>query len=573
MSWIFVESEVTTGDQKSSLFPHALPLWSISFPGLYIAAGGNADTCFWASNPKESSGWVVVGVGILRTDSGFSILTRDEWGTLLVRGDFDPHSLDGHFVALRWKVGQVECYTDQLGLRTVYFAENKSAVCMSTRLDWVARMLNRVELDFATMGSRWLMFNQVSHGSCIFGIERVGPGGCLVFKNGRVSKAASSPWLPSFRRTTVSNSLEVLDGLIQCARAYDDGPSLGLSGGLDSRLLLTFLMKGSDGRFATHTFGDPRDPDVRIAGEIAKFLNVQHRVFDDPLPDPQTSIHEISAFVAQTILIEPCSSFLKLRYYRKLREYHRLMIDGGFGEIARRQYLNRVVRLGRTALKTKDLSRLFRLMRTHRADIFSAEVTAQLEAGACRDLGLVLREMPAVQEIGVENFADLLAVRTRVANYGSPEQARIDGEILNFMPLVQPSFLQAVFGLPVQRRADAGIYYRIIRDSNVGLHEFPLAGGGTHSFGLSSNVSWLLSKLKARLPNRYSDPKPDLLFSHLKEYVLDVAHSREVSENPIYDYPKLIDLLTRYYRGEFHLRRTLDWWLTFELWIRSLREA
>ena len=154
------------------------------------------------------------------------------------------------------------------------------------------------------------------------------------------------------------------------------------------------------------------------------------------------------SFVAQTLLVEPSTSYMKLRYISKLRKDVRMMIDGGFGEIARRQYLNRVVTFGRQALLTRDTTRLLQLMRSHRADIFSAEVSRLLENGAFNSLEKILDEMPAVEKIGVENFADLLAVRTRVPNTGASEQARIDTEILNFVPLVQPSFLRAVFGIP-----------------------------------------------------------------------------------------------------------------------------
>jgi hypothetical protein len=572
MSWLFAISRIQEGATTEGSYPHTTPLNIISTPHLYVAVGGNPDTAIWEDDAETSTGWAVVGTGMMRTSSGVSILTPKEWQPLLAQESFDADSIDGHFVALRWKDDRIECLTDQLGQRTAYFASYDGGICISTRIDWVAQTTGHTELDFASLGSRWLLFNQVSYDSCVAGIERLGPGGSATFSNGVLTGSTpSKPWLPSFEPGTTDTAMDVVRDFAQCGLHHHHTPTLGLSGGLDSRFLLALLISNPDHDLATHTFGAPDDPDVQIAQRIAATLGIPNYHLNDPLPDVQTCIDGIRSFVSQTLLIEPATSYLKLRYYAKLRDYRRLMIDGGFGEIARRQYLNRVVRLGGTAVRTRDTARLMQLMRAPRANIFSPEVTALLESGTRNDLESAIDAMPPVEKIGIENFADLLAVRTRVPNYGAPEQARLDGEILNFMPLVQPSFLRAVFGISAKRRSNAGLYYDIIRKSNPALSRFPLAKSGfAYRFGLSSNAIWLLLRLKSKLATPYSDSMPDQLLSHLREYVLDITHSNDVATNPMYDYRKVSNAVTRYYAGERHLRSTVDWWLTFELWRRSV---
>lgn len=571
MSWFSAVSGTDGSAYNAASFCHGSPLFTVTLPGFSVAVGGNPDTCLWESNAEMSSGWVVVGLGILRTSTQISIMSHADWARLLARESFDPTLLDGHFAILRWKGGLLECFTDQLGLRTVYFGTSQNAVFISTRLDWLARTIKHSEIDFASFGSRWLLFNQVSYNSCIAGIERVGPGGHATFRLGSILNSTCTPWLPSFHPAPATAPIEILQEFVRCALAYKYTPSLGLSGGLDSRLLCSVFTNSSPERFITHTFGAPDDPDVRIALQITKALGLPNRHLNDPLPDVEQCIQAVQSFVAQTMLVEPCTSYLKLRYYPNLHDEGRLMIDGGFGEIARRQYLNRVVRLGRSALKARDASRLIQLMQAPRADIFSTETTALLERGALTGLQNTLNEMPAVESIGVGNFADLLAVRTRVPNFGGPEQARIDGEIINFMPLVQPSFLRAAFGIPARLRANAGLYHGFIRKLNPPLARFPLAKGGfTHRFGFSSNTAWLSTKLKSFLTQGYSDPLPDMLLTHIREFVLDIAHSKDIATSSFYDSRHVVNAVDGYYRGEHHLRRTVDWWLTFELWKRSL---
>ena len=437
--------------------------------------------------------------------------------------------------------------------------------------DWVARTIKRAEIDFGSLGSRWLTFNQLSYESCVAGIDRLGPGGHAAFRRASQIASTNAHWLPSFEPGAPDAAVGILKRFAKCALDHRYTPTLGLSGGLDSRLLLSILLAGTKCGFVTHTFGDPEDPEVRIAESIAKQLEIPHDILNDALPDVETCISAISEFVAQTFLIEPATSYLKLRYYTKLRRDGKLLIDGGFGEIGRRQYLNRVVRFGRSALRSRDASRLFDLMRVHRADIFSPDVTRSLQSGARRSLENTLEQMPAVEKIGIENFADLFAVRTRVPNYGAPEQSRIDAEVLNFMPLVQPSFLRAVFRVPVKVRSNAGLYYDAILRLSPPLALFPLVKAGlTYRFGVSSSLAWLITRMKTIVTKPYSDPNPHRLLVHLREHVTDVAHSKNVTSNPTYDSRAIIDAVTRYYNGDMRLRDTVDWWLTYELWQRSL---
>jgi hypothetical protein len=572
MSWIFAICTPKLEQHYNNFEFPTPPIYTVSIPGFYLAIGGMPETSFFENNLETSTGWSVVGTGIILNGSHARIMTFEDWKNILQRNEFDATKFDGHFVLLRWTKNKIDCFTDQLGLRTAYFATYDDGVCISTRLDWIARKTKHNEIDFASLGSRWLMFNQISYDSCVSGISRVGPNGHVVFHNGSVIKCTSRQWLPSFEKNSISEAEKILISLIKCALEQQYTPSLGLSGGFDSRLLLAMFSNEQNARFVTHTFGNQSDPDVRIARIITKSLGIEQHILDDPLPDVKSCVSLIRSFVAQTLMVEPVSSIVKLRYYPELRKRGRLMIDGGFGEIARRQYLNRVVRLGRPAIRLRNSGRLMQLMRFTRADIFCEDVLNEMKLGAHQSLEKAIDEMPPVEKIGVENFVDLFAIRTRIPNYGGPEQARLDGEILNFMPLVQPSFLRSIFKIPVSTRANGKFYSDIIGRLNPELKQFPLVKSGiTYPFGLSSNIAWLITKVKSRMINGYSDPGPDLILAHIREYVLDIVNSKAVKENPIYDFPKIIKASDMYYRGVIGHRHTLDWWLTFEIWKSSFR--
>jgi hypothetical protein len=574
MSWIYAligaaeDTHIVLNYQEI----HAKPLCVVKSSELYVAVGGIPETCIW--HASGTSGWAVVGLGIEVNETDARFLGKGDWETILSQGTPWRNSLNGHFVAIRWNKGQVECFTDELGQRTLYFSDCEQGTCVSTRLDWVTKTTGRTEIDFPALGSKWLMFNQLEYDSCIVGVDRLGPRGHAVFQSGRVVRNESTPWLPEFGCGTTDQAVATLSSLLRATMRHDQQVSLGLSGGLDSRLLLAVLIGLENAKFRVHTFGDPIDPDVAVSSAIAERLGLDRTYFNDPFPDGHNAISMFKEFVAQTCLVEPGSSFLKLRYYPALWQQGRFLIDGGFGEIARRQYLNRVATLGRSALRSRDTTKLYSLMRVHRADIFVKDVQDRMERSARESLDRVLSVLPSIPKIGVENAVDLLAIRTRVPNYGSPEQARLDGDIVNFMPLVQPSFLRAIFAARTSLRSSGRFYRNLIRAHCPPLARFPLVKSGTtYGFDLSTTAAWLTTKLKAKFGKPFADPAPGRFLAHEKEYVIDLAHSSEVAGWSPYDVGKIRSVVEAYFHhGDETAKSTVDWWVTFELWRRSLTE-
>jgi hypothetical protein len=574
MSWLFgiIKSGQNHSIENEYEKYHPEAMYTLSSENLYVALGGIEETCFYeAQNESRDIGWAVLGLGIKVIDSRSRILNKNDWEKIFSSGTIQTDTLDGHFVALRWKKDELELFTDQLGLRTAYYGRCDEGMCFSTRLDWVAQKTKLHEMNLDSLGGRWLLFNQLSYESCVNGVERLGPSSHLVIKKGIVTTHENRPWTPEFGSDGSDKAQSVLDSLVQAATNSDRTVSLGLSGGFDSRTLLSILTANRDANFNVHTFGEPSDPDVQISEDIARELLLKRQYFNDPVPNSETLISFVKSFVAQNVLVEPASSILRLRYYPQQYKNGQIVIDGGFGEIARRQYLNRIVRFGRNALQKRDIGKVFKLLRTMRADIFNYEYSKELQSAASRSIETTLQAMPLVHEIGIENFADLLSVRTRVPNFGEPEQTRSDAYIMNFMPLVQPSFLRAVFNTDLKWRRNGGLYKEIIQKKEPRLKNFPLIKSGiTYRFGLSSSAAWFVTNVKNKISKPYRDSMPDRFLFQLHDFVLDLAHSSGFRNWSGYNQNKILYSIDTYYKGDKLQRNTVHWWLTFELWRRSL---
>lgn len=207
------------------------------------------------------------------------MLHKNDWRNLLLSDTLQIDKLDGHFVVLRWNKNQIELFTDQLGLRTAYYGTCNEGLCFSTRLDWVARKTGKHEINEASIGGRWLLFNQLSYESCVKGIERLGPSAHVVIKDGVVIKHESYPWLPQFGGGGDERVKMLLESFVHAATENGHAVSLGLSGGFDSRTLLAILMADRSAKFSIHSFGDPMDPDVRISESIAREFGLQRQYF------------------------------------------------------------------------------------------------------------------------------------------------------------------------------------------------------------------------------------------------------------------------------------------------------
>jgi len=579
MSWIFGVCASDNAAAKSAPLArfHDTPLHVCSRPGFYLAVGGIDETChFRTTENTRTGGWVVVGMGLERSDFQVRILTGDDWDRKLT-STFDGTTslldeLDGHFTAIRWDSKGIACACDQLGQRTLYYVESGEEVFFSTRLDWLAHATQRNEVDFEALGSKWLLFNQLSYDSCIKGIRRLGPSGRAFFSNGVLKKETGSVWLPVFSGGKIDDAIAVVEGFADCAFTQPRTVTLGLSGGIDSRFLLAMLTRKGTGDVRVHTFGEPEDPDVSVAAMVARSVGAEQTLFNDPIPDPDTCLAMARSYVAQTQLIEPVASAVRLRYYGRLRALGRMMIDGGFGEIARRQYLNRLARFGRFALRRGDVDALLPLMSVPRGRVFVPEVQKMLESGTRRDLQTTLESMPPLRDVGIGNFVDLLAVRTRVPNYGGPEQARLDCEVFNFMPFVQPSFLRAVFASDVRTRANARFYRRYIASRKKALTRFPLVkSGSTYRFGLPLLAVHATTFAKKKAGRYYRDGSTDAFLHTIREYVQDLAASQSVLSCPLYDSAAIRSAVQAYYSGVPGFAGTVAWWLTFEMWRSGLK--
>lgn len=566
MSWLLGwtgEGQPHLDDVAGGLHRHTGDRWS-------IAQGGLRATCRWGHHAETGWRWSVVGLGMRLGSDGLHLLTDADWHALMplaapaLRDRL--RTLNGHFVLVRWSTQEIQAFTDPLGTRTLYYAQRHQNVYLSTRLDTLARQANATTLNLSALGAHWLTFNQLSYDALLDGVGRLGPGGLLRYdRTANRLTVDSTRWMPD-TRSPAEPPMHVLTRLLHIHALEDTRTvSLGLSGGLDSRLLLS-LLSHRDGAYALHTFGDASDPDVLLSEQLAQTVEAprQHLAYPDPSAEEVLAI--IQRHVVQTCATIPATAALKLAAYAPLEAQQHIMIDGGFGEIGRRQFLNRL-RYRRPLQVTAQT--LFPAFTVPRADVFAPDVLRLLRQGAEAQLLDVFEQAHAAADSSA-NRLDLLSIWTRLPNFFGHEQARLDGEVVNYMPFAQPAFLSAILATPASRRRHGRLYKRAIRQRTPALADLPLAKSGTtYPFGASTLGAWAVSKVKKQWGEHYADLHRAIYLRRLEPMVRAlVADAQRV---PLYEASKVEGIVSGFYRGDAAQAVPLDWWLSFELWRRAIQ--
>ncbi len=542
------------------------PLLEFQHGPLMLLAGGIKETCKYRANSSEV--WAVCGSGIEQGEQGYQFMGTDHWASRL-SPSLNIHSLEGQFAGIRYQNDEVTLFTDRIGSRDLWYCTLGDATVFSTRADWLARLSGNSEIDLNGFGGRWLFYYQVSTASIIKHIERLGPGAMVTISAHGISKEHTK-WLPEPTRSPFARTLEDISIF-----PFRSGQrmSLGLSGGLDSRLLFSILLHAS-GEWDVHTFGPPDHPDVTIAKQIANVFGVPHQhLYVDPREDFQLET-KVTDYCAQGLTLRQASQIMQAQYYPMLYETNTVVIDGGFGEVARRHMFNRLAYLGKGALLRRDLQGVYPYFTRFRADLFVPEVNTLLREGALDQIDTLWNDMPDPNMVGVRNWLDMIVVRCELPNANAAEQARMDHSVQSYMPFVQPSLLNAVFEMPMNRREDSREVHAIIHRNEPRLERFPLMTSScTIPYALSTKQSFVYQKIKRLLGKTYHDRTRVRFLQRMRPMIEDLAASNEVRTNHLYDYRKIRAIVDGYYAGNSALGGPLDWWLGFELWRRSLTDA
>ena len=563
MSWIF--GYFGNRDQLK-IDPPETPLNTFTSFNLVLYAGGNKQTVFFKKDELNSACWIVAGVGLEQSGNDYKLLDLSDWNNYLSMNEVNLNSVNGHYVALKYSNNELKFFTDELGLREIHVLKLPDGFGFTTRIDFLKYFINP-EIDLQEFGARWLLQNQISRNSIIKNVKRLVSASATIRND--ILNVEDNPWQPDFE---VEGGKEKFESTLKQLLSFGDKKiSLSLSGGLDSRLLLSYLLNKDSEIWETHTFGDPNHPDSKIASELLKSVNLENIIINEALPSKEKAMELLRNFAMQSIVTSRISSILNLRFYNLIVAESKIIVDGGFGEMWRREFANKFLLLGKKALLTKDVEKTFRLFIGTKPDIFSEDAIKEMRVGSVSQIENIFSELPDANEINLENWLDIFTIRARLINTSAPEQARVDNYAVSFMPFIQKDTLKILFSFSVKERKNGKLFKDIIRRNAIALTKYPLVKGNiTYPFDASSLSARVYSKVKKKTGLFYRDQRVDELFSLLRDFILDLLHSSQVRNCEFYDRRKIDRLANGFSSKGTEFNSEIDWFLSFELFRQGI---
>lgn len=470
---------------------------------------------------------------------------------------------NGHFISIKFDIEKILIDLDALGLRDAFLYRNKDEIILSTRIDWLKYFIS-LEMDFINFGSKWLFTHQFNRKSIIKNVERLISSKYEIdLKSLEVKKFSKSV---DFSKKKFSKD-EFYNSFVQNLNSIENKIALSLSGGLDSRVMLSALLKNNF-TFETHTFGVSDSTDVEIAEQIAKDFKLEHYYFNDNYWK-DTLLNNLQNFVITDQITNPVSTAIHLNNYKDLIEKNITIVDGGFGEIWRAEYFKKLKFLSRNILLDFHPNKMINEFRFKRADIFNHEINNLMMDGCFNDLVEIKNEMPSIKDIELQNWLDLLAIKTRLPNFFGYEQKRLDQFLSAFMPFIQTSLLEYLFSMPLDLKIN-GKFFREIISQVEKLKLYKLARKDYKiPFSLSSYQTAVLLKIlgKFKKSNRKDISTP--LFED-KELILDLLEYGKLTNVAFYDKNKINSLIRRFKENDISSYSEIDWFLSFEIFRKEM---
>ncbi|MDZ7764679.1 MAG: hypothetical protein U5K00_09660 [Melioribacteraceae bacterium] len=124
-----------------------------------------------------------------------------------------------------------------------------------------------------------------------------------------------------------------------------------------------------------------------------------------------------------------------------------LIQDGGFGEIGRRQYLNRFLLNGKKIIAHQKTEEFVNALRIIKADVFQPCFEKELSEKLLIESEFVWENMRDISSNQKELWADMFMTRFKIPNGYSYGQHCLDQYSVAYMPFAQPSLLRLLLAL------------------------------------------------------------------------------------------------------------------------------
>lgn len=539
---------------------------SINFPNgnVYIRQK-DQNICYYQD---ENKGFVISGIGLEATSSGFKKLDVKSWGKY-VYNPFNVSFPDGHYCGISWINNKVYLFNDILGIKHIYTKKVNENLYFGNNLSIIKKITNSYTINKSELYATWFLNAKINYKPLFEGIDRI--SGIYEFEKSLPIEKYEHEWIPNFEsNVTIYDFDSVLEKLLQFGINEFEKLSLGLTAGLDSRLLLSYLLKFGKNNWVTHTFGDSNLPDIIYSKNISNKLGFTQNIYDYEIPDKNTLINTLGYYVSYTNIVIPISETIQFGMHRRFGDPSILVIDGSYGETYRRQMLNKLLIAGKNAIYKKDYKKIYEYIKSTRPNIFKEEENSIIEESIYNSISQIYEIMPSLKDISLENWLDVFAIKIKMPNTTAFSQQCLDSICSSITIFLQPTLLKVGISLPLEERINGRMFRTLIKKNAPILTNFPLVKNNySYPFNFGNKASYIYTKIKSKILNSYKWTLNENILNLGKEFLLDTINSKSFRDDDLLNHNLIENAANKFYSGKIEYKTILEWYYTYFLMLNE----
>ena len=320
---------------------------------------------------------IAAGIGLKKSDSGLSVMSSRDWVNTLKQFKKPQY---GHYVICYVYKCKCKIFTDEAGVRQLYYHKNKNKVVISTLLSEITEKINGLEPDWESIGS--LLYNQFIVGNTteLHNVKRLLPREEMTIDIHDLSYDLSKR---NIKRISENSKKIFISEVSRICNIENKIPFLALSGGVDSRIILSFLLKNKK-EFECYTVGNRKNYDRKMAVYLCRKFGIKNTIIDTNIKTKLSDIKELLTYNGVSTILERATPYCIIN---KMFTHNDIIINGNFGEFYKRNYKFRT-----NLLLYGNLENYMRYA-YKLPSIFNKEISQQLKDGAKNELKEVLKSV------------------------------------------------------------------------------------------------------------------------------------------------------------------------------------
>jgi asparagine synthase (glutamine-hydrolysing) len=403
-------------------------------------------------------------------DAEFCLYSYQEYGT-----DFIP-KLNGNFLFVIYEVkkNKLVIVNDRYGLRQHFYTIHEGKLLLAPECKAILQDTSyQKKLDDDAV-SDWFAYGKIFGNKSFFkGIEVLPPASIAIW-NGRLSikQYWDFKYKPDYEKSIdefVNELITAFKKAVNIRMQDNYRYGISLSGGLDSRAVVSVINKKIRKYVTAYTFGPPDCNEVVIARDVSKAANIN---FKSISIDPEMIINNAEKEIYLSEGLDDLGVSFLLPTYEAIRENTDVLFDGyAFDLLLGGSFITKSI------LKAKNENELFRILSQKRLfsdeefqQLFTKNFYQKIKNYPNESINLAFSKIVPGHFV---NMSDYLGLQNHVRRY------TLMGDVLarNYLEFLHPTFdnglVDIILTIPPELRYNHRIYRKFFKKMAPDLAKIP----------------------------------------------------------------------------------------------------